>query len=370
MADSGWRETVLAWRNRLLSSSRFQKWAADFPLTRPVARRRAARLFDLVAGFVYSQTLFACVQVGLFERLAKGATTGETLAAELDLPMVAIGRLLRSAAALRLVDRIGPSRYALGPHGAALLGNAGLTEMIAHHGLFYQDLADPVALLERERGSLAGYWPYATSSEPRAQEDAGVAAYSRLMASTQPDVASDILKAYPVGRHRRLMDVGGGEGAFLAAAAAHAPRLDLMLFDLPAVVERASTRLGSTGLSDRLRIYAGDFLSDPLPDGADLITLIRILHDHDEAGALALLRKVRAVLPSGGALLIAEPMADEAGRSRMGDVYFAFYLLAMGRGRARTPSEIFVLLRQAGFSRMRRITTRTPFLLRAIVAQP
>ena len=136
-----------------------------------------------------------------------------------------------------------------------------------------------------------------------------MATYSALMAATQPAVAADLLAAYPVGRHRRLMDVGGGEGGFLEAAGASSPKLELMLFDLPAVAERARTRLGRAGLLARTTIAEGDFLSEPLPPGADLITLVRILHDHDEAGVATLLRAIRAALPADGALLIGEPMA-------------------------------------------------------------
>ena len=58
----GWADRFYAWRNGLIRSPRFQRWAASFPLTRPVARRKANALFDLVAGFVYSQVLLACVR--------------------------------------------------------------------------------------------------------------------------------------------------------------------------------------------------------------------------------------------------------------------------------------------------------------------
>jgi demethylspheroidene O-methyltransferase len=190
------------------------------------------------------------------------------------------------------------------------------------------------------------------------------------MAATQPAVAADILYAYPVARHRRLLDIGGGEGAFLAAAGAAALRLELMLFDLPAVTERARARLGRAGLLDRTTIIPGDFLSEPIPLGADLITLVRILHDHDEAGVRTLLGAIRKALPPDGALLIAEPMSNAPRRDRIADVYFAFYLLAMGRGRARTPGEIGALLREASFTRIRHLPCRTPFLLRAILARP
>jgi demethylspheroidene O-methyltransferase len=370
MAGAAWREVALAWRNRLLSDPRFQQWAADFPLTRPVAEKRARGLFDLVAGFVYSQTLVACVQLELFDILAEGPDTKTALAERLNLPLDGADRLLSAAAALGLVDRLPPDRYGLGPQGAALLGNAGLKEMIAHHGYLYNDLADGVGLLRRGKGTLAAFWPYATSPAPQSASIEGVAAYSRLMAATQPAVAADILSAYPVRRHHLLLDVGGGEGAFLIAAGAHAPQLKLMLFDLPAVTANARERLQGAGLLARAAIHGGKFLTDPIPRGADLISLVRILHDHDDGTALTLLRGVRKALPANGALLIAEPMSDASHRNRMADVYFAFYLLAMGRGRARTPRELFSLLRAAGFRRMRRLRTRTPFLLSAIIAQP
>ena len=103
------------------------------------------------------------------------------------------------------------------------------------------------------------------------------------------------------------------------------------------MAERARTRLGRVGLLARTTIFEGDFLAEPIPPGSDLITLVRILHDHDDAGVATLLRAIRAALPADGTLLIGEPMAGGRRRERVGDVYFAFYLLAMGRGRARSP---------------------------------
>jgi demethylspheroidene O-methyltransferase len=372
MTSIPWRDHWFDWRNRRLTDPLFQRWAAQFPLTRGIAKRRAQSLFDLVAGFVYSQTLSICVRLRLLEMLRPGPQTSADLADRLGLSVDGAERLLGAAEALDLVDRAGPARYALGSQGAALLGNPGLVEMIEHHRHLYADLAEGPELLRQGggQGALAAYWPYATSAAPQSETTEQVSAYSTLMAASQPAVAADILQAYPVRRHRRLLDIGGGEGAFLAAAGAAAPRLELMLFDLPSVTVRAHDRLARAGLSDRTQIVAGDFLSEPVPQGADLITLVRILHDHDDAGVHTLLRAIRAALPTDGALLIAEPMSDAPRRDRVADVYFAFYLLAMGRGRARTPAQIGAMLRRAGFSRIRTLRTRTPFLLRAILARP
>ncbi len=325
-----------------------------------------------MSGFVYSQTLSACVELGLFESLQSRPQTATALADALSLPLDAAERLLGAAKALGLLDQLGDGRYTLGPQGAALMGNAGLMKLIEHHRHFYADLNDSVALLRRGTGDgdLATYWPYTKSATPGATPPESVAAYSALMTASVPSVASDILHAYPIGKHRRILDVGGGEGAFLAAVHAHAPGLRLMLFDLPAVAQRARAHLERAGLSDRTDIIPGDFLHDPIPAGADLVTLVRILHDHDDRAVATLLASVRASLGPDGALLIAEPMSGASGTSRVADVYFAFYLMAMGRGRARTPNEIIARLRQAGFRRTRVLPTRTPFLLSVIVAQP
>ena len=365
--DYGWRGRWIAWRNRTLASPRFQRFAVRFAPTRPIARRRAGKLFDLVAGFTYSQILAACIETGLLDLLAGGPLDTATVAARIDLPVDGAERLLRGAAALGLVEPLGAA-WALGSDGAALRGNRGIAEMVAHHRLLYADLADPVALLRRGGGGgvLSGLWHYAESAGQG--DGAAVAAYSALMAASQPLVAEQAIAAYPFHRHRRLLDVGGGEGAFLTAVGAKVPGLDLALFDLPAVTERARARFDSAGLSGRTAVFGGDFLADPLPQGHDVISLIRVLHDHDDAPALTLLRTVHAALPPGGALFIAEPMARTPGAERAGDAYFGFYLLAMGSGRPRTPREIRALLKTAGFARSRTLATAMPLTIRAIVA--
>lgn len=357
-------------RDRLVADPAFRRWAARFPLTRPIARRRARALFDLCAGFVYSQVLAACVRLRVFDLLSDGPKTAGAVAARADLPPEAAVRLLEAAAALGLAARRSGGRYGLGPLGAAMVGNPGLAAMVEHHAVLYADLRDPVALLRGAAGAgLPRYWPYAAGGGAAGLGPAEVAGYSALMAASQPLVADEVLGAYDLRRHRCLLDVGGGEGGFLCAAAAAAPELRLVLFDLPAVVERARSRLGAAGLGDRATAVGGDFLADPLPEGADVVSLVRVLHDQDDDGALALLRSARRALPPGGTLLLAEPMSGTRGAEPVGEAYFGFYLLAMGRGRPRTPAEIGELLRRAGFAEVRRRRTRTPLLTGVLTAR-
>jgi demethylspheroidene O-methyltransferase len=370
LPGGGWLERLRGGRDRLLASARFRDAAAAFPLTRPLARRRARALFDLCAGFVYSQILLACVRLRLFDLLRDGPQPLAHLAHRLGLPAERARRLCAAAAALGLLARRSGERYALGPLGAALAGNPAVVAMIEHHALLYADLADPVGLLRGEaRTALRDYWAYAAGEAPAALADDRVAAYSALMSASQPLVAGEVLDAYPLARHRCLLDVGGGEGAFLISAAERAPALRLMLFDLPAVARRARERLAAAGLAGRAQVFAGDFRSDPLPPGADVVSLVRVVHDHDDATVLALLRAVRAALLPGGTVLVAEPMSETRGAEPIGDAYFGFYLLAMGSGRPRSPREHAALLRAAGFDRPRLLRTRLPLQTQVLVAR-
>lgn len=367
MISSTWQRRWIGWRNRLLASPRFQRFSTRFPATRPIARRRARALFDLVAGFTYSQILSACLETGLLEVLADGPQRTDRIAGRIGLPLAGTDRLLRAARALRLAQALG-DEWVLGSDGAALRGNPGIAEMVAHHRLLYADLADPVALLRRGGGggALSALWHYA--EDAGAGDATAVADYSALMAASQPMVAAQAIDAYPFRRHRRLLDVGGGEGVFLSAVAARVPALELGLFDLPAVAERARKRLDSGGLGARAAVHGGDFLRGPLPTGYDIVSLIRVLHDHDDAAAAALLRNIHAALPPGGTVFIAEPMAQTRGAEAMGDAYFGVYLLAMGSGRPRSRAEIAALLNAAGFARTRHLNTAMPLTASALVA--
>ena len=369
----GLRARLHLWRARLIADPRFQRWAAGSPLTRVIARKNARALFDICAGFVYSQTLLACVRLKLFETLAAAPLTLEALAPRLGLTGAAADRLVRAAVSLRLVKALPGGLFALGDLGAACLGNPSIAEFVEHHTLLYDDLRDPVALLRGQTQTrLSQFWPYARESAGQTHGETSAAAgevtpYSALMSSSQALIAEDILDAVPLAKSKRLMDVGGGEGAFILAAAKRHPQLQFTLFDLPAVAERARARFSQAGLSARANAVGGSFLSDPLPAGADVISLVRIAHDHDDASLRTLLRAAFAALAPGGTLLIGEPMAATAGAEPIGDAYFGFYLLAMGSGQARTPQRLKELLGEAGFGDMRQLPTRRPLLTSLIV---
>jgi demethylspheroidene O-methyltransferase len=100
-----------------------------------------------------------------------------------------------------------------------------------------------------------------------------------------------------------------------------------------------------------------------------LITLVRVIFDHDDERVLTLLASIYKALPSGGTLLIAEPMADAPDAEAMGHAYFGFYLLAMGRGRPRTINEISNLLKKVGFKSVQTAATKMPINTQIVLAR-
>jgi len=359
------------WRNSLIGSQGFRSRALRFPGTRWLARRKANDLFWLTAGFVFSQVLSACVSLGVLERLRdRRLSTGE-LAEACALAPERMHLLLEQAERLGLVRQAGRDRWILDDAGVVVAADPGLSAMITHHSLLYRDLEQPADLFKsRKRNTqLKKYWAYAHGQDPSGIDADTAAAYSSLMRSSQAMLADCILAAHDFGHYDSILDVGGGDGAFLAAAAADYPALQLQLFDLPAVTELAREHLTDKYLIDRSTLHAGDFTRDRVPDTADCVCLIRVLCDHDDDRVLEILGNLHRSLKPGTRLMIAEAMAGESEGAQLAAVYFSLYFLAMGSGRCRTDTEIKDLLDEAGFRRSHTVETPNPLLATLVFAE-
>ena len=372
-------DRIAALVDRCMTSAALYRWSVANPLTRWVTRRRARQVFDLMAGFVYSQVLLACVRLRILETVAERPRSLDELAQWTKLPPAGLQRLLQSALALGLLNLRSEGRYGLGPLGGPVAGHAGIRAMVEHHAVLYQDMQDPVAMLQGpvEPGAMAHYWPYSLDAEAKSAQAAQVAQaqaekyerYSNLMSASQPFVVDEILASYRFDDHRCVLDVGGGQGTFLSRLSSHATHLQLRLFDLPEVAALAQANFARQGLGQRAQAHPGSFLEDPLPRGADLVTLIRVAHDHPDADVRTLLAAIYQALPPGGTLLLSEPMAQEPGDAPQGDAYFHFYLLAMGAGRLRTPGELMAMMAEAGFGHLEVVPNHMPLQTQILIGR-
>ncbi len=354
------------WFARLIARPGFQNIASALPFGRGMARRDGAEIFDILQGFVASQVLAALIELNILRTLLDGPQSAEKLGFDHAVPADRMDQLLRGGLALGLLKRRRDGRYALARKGAAILGVPGLENMIRHNREFYADMADPVALLRGEGEThLARFWPYVFGAQGEIAPDVADR-YSTLMAESQVLVARDTLSMLPIKGDVTVMDVGGGSGVFLAEVLRRNKQARGILFDLPQVMPQAETRIANLKLSKRVALHGGSFRTDALPRDADVVSLIRVLYDHEDATVEALLRAVFEALPKGGRLIISEPMAGGAKSDRSGDLYFAFYTMAMGTGRARSAQTIARMCQEAGFEGVQIPSARRPYITSAL----
>jgi len=356
-----WRMRWHRWRNRVLSNPSFQRWAARNPLTRAIGHRKAIALHHLTAGFVYSQTLAALVELEVLDVLAEGPTTTGEIAVRKQLSEPATETLLKAGQSLKLVEHYQQGLWGLGELGAAMLANPGIAEMVRHHKHLYQDLADPITLLRHRDGSkLSKYWQYDAVLEGSGEPQI----YSKLMRDSQAMIADHVLAAVDLSDCHHLLDIAGGTGAFARRALESSNHLTATVLDLPAVVSQG---LEHEPENCRLRFTGADMFEGPLSLGADCVSFIRVLHDHDDDRVQRVLENAFKALKPGGRIIVAEPMAETSGAESIGYAYFGLYLWSLGSGRPRTSAELTKFLGKAGFQQVREQKSHMPCLVRTIV---
>ena len=344
-------EFFLRFRNRLLADLRFHRLMQRFAPTRYIARQKSNQLFDLLAGFSYSQVLYACVDLKVFDHVGLAGCTASELARATGLTTDRCDMLVKAAQALLLLERRA-DRIMLGEHGAVILAQPWIMQFVEHHKFFYRDLVNPADMLRGVpvTGGLRDYWSYSDPNTDRAP-------YSDLMAASQAAVSEQVLAGFDFSPYKRFLDIGGGSGAFVRAVGNRYPHLELNVFDLPGVAN-----LAQDVNPPNIQSHPGNFLHDPLPKGMDLVSLVRVVHDHDDEPILALLRNIRAAVAPGTTLLIAEPFSGNPKTARVTDAYFNFYFAAMGQGRTRSTQEIASLAQLASFGSLRVYQSRMPLI--------
>ncbi|MEM1365356.1 MAG: methyltransferase [Pseudomonadota bacterium] len=364
-----WRTRLRRWRNAKIADPAFQASSLKIPGVSQVARRKADQLFELTAGFVYSQILFSCVELDLFAHLKDGPRGTNELQRLTGLDLDPLTTLLKAAENLELITREDGADWCLSDLGAVLAHEPGIQAMIRHHAMLYRDLADPIALL-KNRGpdaEIAKFWAYPHARHNDIADD-HAHSYSHLMAVSQAAVAGQVLSAYDFSVHKSLCDVGGGHGAFLSEVGTVNSKLALNLFDLPQVAEQGAELMASKGFADRVTAHGGSFFEDDLPRNLDCYSLIRVLYDHDDHRVEMILSAVHKAMPDGATLVVAEPMDGKGRSERLVGAYFALYLWAMGSGRCRSTDRIAELLTQAGFKNAVRRPTPQPLFASLVTA--
>ncbi len=260
-------------------------------------------ILQVASGFMAAKHLFVANEIGLFEKLAHGSATLDTLAERTGIARNRVRILADALVALGLIERQG-DQYQNGPVAMAFLSGAGpgdLRPLLR----FWNHLSYPMwTKLEEAVRTGQGQGTMALSGEQQRIFSEGVEAIQAGPSGALPT-------AYDFSRHRRVLDLGGGTGSWLSALLHHYPDLEGTLFELPNAATLAQQRLAGDPGAKRAGVVAGDFFKDTIPEGHDAVLIANVIHLLSAAHNLELLKRTRAQVPDGARLLLADFWTDE-----------------------------------------------------------
>jgi O-methyltransferase/methyltransferase family protein len=307
-------------------------------------------LRTLVNGFQVSHALHIAATLGIADLLRNGAMSVEQLATVTDTHAPSLYRLLRALASVGVFHETADHRFALTDLSEHLRSDA--RETIGPWAVFigqpeYQE-AWGCLLHSVRTGENAFRHVHGMSNwEYRARNPEAGAVFDRAMTGLSRIAASATLAACNFARFETVVDVGGGQGAFLASVLATSSSLRGVLFDQPHVVAGANAVLQAAGIADRCEVIGGDFFK-AIPRGGDAYVLRRVLHDWEDDRAAAILRICRqAIGPEGRMLVIERVIAppNQGAEAKFADLN----MLVSPGGKERTREEWAALAADAGF---------------------
>lgn len=162
--------------------------------------------------------------------------------------------------------------------------------------------------------------------------------------------ADQIVDKLNLGGVHSILDIGSGPGTYPIAICKRHPHIHATIFDLPGTLEVTKKILTKEGFDQQIRLIAGDYNKDPLPQGFDIVLMSNIIHSEDEATNKALLKKIYGSLNPGGRVVIKDHIMSEDLTKPACGAIFSIYMLLTTRGRDYGYHEVHRWLEEAGFT--------------------
>ena len=308
-------------------------------------------MMGLINSYMISQALHVAATLGIADLLKDGPRCADELAAITTTQPDALYRLLRALAAIDVLKELENRCFALTEMGECLRKDA--PEPVA---AWATNIGQPYvwaatgALMHSVRSGESGFlsvhgtnpWDY------RANHLHESAVFDRAMTELSRRASAGVVAAYSFERFRRIVDVGGGNGALLAVILKATPHLLGVLFDQPHVIVGSALVLEAAGVANRCESVGGSFFQ-AVPTGCDVHLLKSVLHDWDDEDAVSILRTCRASIPHNGRLLAVERVVGPPNQQPAAK-FADLNMMVMLGARERTEQEFSELFGAAGFA--------------------
>lgn len=316
-------------------------------------------LNQMIGGYWITQAIYVAAHLGIADLLAHGPCTAEELAEQTHTESGALYRVLRALASVGIFAQDAQHRFSQTPLSEPLRSDAVQSQRafaIMMGAEFYETWGKLLHSVQTgEFGFHARFgmpfFEYMIKNPERHR------IYDAAMTGVHGAETEPMLDACDFSSFRRVVDIGGGNGSVLTAILNRHPLLEGILFDLPAVAERAVPFIADSGLSGRCQVTGGDFFSS-VPAGADAYLMRHIIHDWEDDEAVTILRNFREAMSSGGRILVVETVIPPGNEPSFGK-WLDLMMLLVG-GRERTEEEYRAIFSAAGLKLNRIIPTSSP----------
>lgn len=320
-------------------------------------------LYQLAVGHYFSRALHLAAKLGLADQLKDGPRDSRDLARSTETHAPSLNRLMRLLASVGVFAEQEDGKFALAPLGeylrAGVPGSMRASVML-FAGVGIQDSWKELEYCVRTgEPAFRKESPDADAFSQMAKNLEMAAVFDEAMATFAPITSAAVAAAYDFSAFRTVVDVGGGNGALLIGILKANPNLRGIVFDQPHAAKRAMDRIAAEGFSARCEAVGGDFFKE-VPAGADACVVKHVIHDWDDARAVAILKNCHRAMRSNGKLLIVEgvypPRIDQSDVSRGAAANDVNMLVNTG-GRQRSEAEFRALYDAAGFKMTRIVPT-------------
>jgi (2Fe-2S) ferredoxin/predicted O-methyltransferase YrrM len=308
-------------------------------------------LYEMTRSFMPSRALLTALELDVFTAVADGASA-EAVARKIRADSRATEMLLNALVSLKLLEKrdgtfFNSSRSArFFSHGSRDNARDGLLH-IANIWHRWSTLTDCVR---------AG-----TSVDTRDRDQNWVNAFIAAMDRNARERAGSVVKAVGANGITRMLDLGGGSGAYSIAFARAIPELKSEILDLGEVVHLAQENIRKAGLADRITTRVGDMTRDPLGKDYNLILASQICHMFSEEENRHLFQRAYNALAPKGQLVVQDFILEPSKTAPRVAALFALNMLVGTRaGSTYSEPEYASWLRDAGFNNVRRVRLPGP----------
>jgi len=318
------------------------------------------RIWDLWLSHTYQGAIVTADDMGIFTELNSTPATITELAERLDFDERATGVLVRLLASLGLlVPRL--ERYQLTDQARLYLVKSSpfYWGHMMHVGVNDWHVSTLTAAL-RKKGSAESAGPEGTPKSTGSGRSVDGWAEGSISLEQARQIAArmhshSLVPAIGAARNydftgiKRILDVGGGSGCFMIAAAQAHAQLHCTIMELPAMCQVAQGYIEAAGVTDRVDTLAVDMFRQAWPTGYDAVFFSNIFHDWNFRTCTWLAGRAHAILPPGGRIMLHEMLLDDDGAGPATTAGFSMLMLLATQGQQFTFGELQSILESVGF---------------------